>query len=186
VVAAICFGSLFGAAEVVTVAFTQEQGHPRLAGVLLGIWSAGSLIAGVITGAVRIRSSAMRRYRLGALGMAGAMLPLPFIDDLTLMAVVLFFGGFAISPTMVAAISLVETGVPPTRLTEGITWVTTGIGLGVAPGAAVAGRLIDGYGAAAGFVVPAVGGVLAALTALLTPAQQRAPRPAASVADDVE
>ena len=49
----------------------------------------------------------------------------------------------------------------------------TGIGLGIAPGAAVAGRLIDEYGASAAYSVPAVGGALAAVIAALTPWRTR-------------
>jgi len=171
VVASVCLGTLFGSTEVVTVAFAQEHGHRALSGPLLAIWAAGSLIAGLITGSVQWRSSALRRYRVGALAMACVMLPLPFVGSIALLAVVLFFAGFAISPTLVAVVSLVQSHVPASRLTEGITWVMTGIGLGIAPGAAVAGVLIDEYGASAGYVVPVVGGILAAIAAALTPSR---------------
>ncbi len=182
VLAAICLGALFGSTEVVTVAFAQEQGHRGLAGPLLAVWAAGSLIAGVITGSVQWRSDALRRYRVGALGMACVMLPLPFVGGIALMAVVLFLAGFAISPTLVAVVSLVQSHVPAARLTEGITWFMTGLGLGIAPGAAIAGRLIDEYGASAAYSVPAIGGALAAVVAALTPARrERRPDVAESV-----
>ncbi len=172
VAGACCLGTLFGSTEVVTVAFAQEQGHRGLAGVLLAIWASGSFIAGIITGSVHWKASPLRRYRLGALGMALVMLPLPFVESLPLLAVALFLAGFAISPTLVASMSLIQSHVPPSRLTEGITWVVTGIGLGVAPGAAIAGYLIDQYGASTAYTVPAVGGVLAAIVAALTPSRQ--------------
>lgn len=170
VLAAVCLGALFGSTEVITVAFAQEHGHRGLAGALLAAWASGSLIAGIITGSVHWKASALRRYRLGAVAMACVMLPLPFVGTIPLMALVLFLAGFAISPTLVACVSLVQTHVPASRLTEGITWVMTGIGLGVAPAAAIAGRLIDDYGASTAYSVPAVGGALAMLVALLTPA----------------
>jgi predicted MFS family arabinose efflux permease len=172
VLAATCLGALFGSTEVVTVAFAQEHGHRGLAGPLLAVWSSGSLIAGVITGSVQWKATPLRRYRLGALGMACVMLPLPFVGNLPVLAVVLFLAGFAISPTLVACVSLVQSHVPASRLTEGITWVMTGVGLGIAPGAAVAGVLIDGYGASTAYSVPAVGGALAAVVAALTPARR--------------
>jgi predicted MFS family arabinose efflux permease len=183
VLAAICLGTLFGSTEVVTVAFAQEHGHRGLAGALLAAWAAGSLIAGIITGSVQWRATPLRRYRLGALGMACVMLPLPFVGSIPLLAGVLFLAGFAISPTLVACVSLVQAHVPASRLTEGITWVMTGVGLGIAPGAAVAGRLVDEYGASTAYVVPVVGGVLAAVVAWLTPARHDeraigAPQPA--------
>lgn len=168
ILAAACLGSLFGATEVTTVAFAEEKGAPELTGVLLAVWATGSLIAGFLTGALRVRRSALQRYRWGTLAMAVAMTPLAFIDNLWLLGAALFLGGFAISPTVVATMSLVEATVDAARLTEGITWVTTGIVVGIAPGAAVAGQLIDRYGASTGFYVPLVSGSLAALIAWST------------------
>jgi predicted MFS family arabinose efflux permease len=100
--------------------------------------------------------------------MALVMMPLPFIDNIVVLGGVLFFAGFAISPTMVAAMALVEANVLASRLTEGMTWVTTGLNLGLAPGAAIAGALIDEYGASTAYFVPAASGLLAALVALST------------------
>ncbi len=168
VVVAACLGSLFGSTEVATVAFSEEQGHAAVTGALLAIWAGGSLIAGVVTGSINWTATPLKRYRIGALGMALAMAPLPFVTSLPVLAAALFLAGFAISPTMVASMSLVEASVPPARLTEGITWISTGIGLGVAPGAAVAGRLIDAFGASTAYFVPVVSGVVAVTVAWAT------------------
>ncbi len=179
VAVALCLGSLFGAIEVATVAFAEEQGKPRLTGVLLAVYAAGSLIAGLITGMLSGDiASTRRRYRLGAVGMAAAMMPLPFVDNLVVLSVVLFLGGFAVSPTLVSFVSLIEANVPPARLTEGITWVLTGVGLGIAPGAALAGVLIDSKGASAAYWVSAVSGVLAAVLAAMTGGRVAATSPA--------
>jgi predicted MFS family arabinose efflux permease len=161
-------GSLFGATEVITVAFAQERGHESATGALLASWAFGSLIAGVVTGAVPWRSTARSRYRVGSVLLTAVMIPLPFVDGLWVMGATLFVAGFAISPTLVATVSLIDDTVPSQRLTEGITWVTTGLGLGVAAGAAVAGRLIDAFGASPAYWVSAVSGALAAAVAWST------------------
>jgi MFS family permease len=168
VAAAACLGSLFGATEVVTVAFAKQHGHIGLTGALLAVWASGSLIAGLVTGAVHWRAGARKRYRLGALAMAVVMTPLPFVPNIPVLAGALFLGGFAISPTLVAAMSLIEADMPTARLTEGITWLSTGIGFGIAPGAAIAGHLIDVYGPSTAYLVPVVSGILAAAVALST------------------
>ena len=46
--------------------------------------------------------------------------------------------------------------------------MSTGIGFGIAPGAAIAGHLVDLYGASPAYLVPAVSGILAAAVALST------------------
>ncbi len=180
VLVSAALGSLFGATEVVTVAFAREQGHPGLTGALLAVWAAGSLISGVITGLVKVSAPPRVRFRWGALSLALVMAPLPFAPSLWILAVNLFVGGFAISPTLVATMSLIETEVPAERLTEGMTWVFTGIAIGIAPGAAIAGHIIDSSGASTAYWVPAVSGLLAALIAWATGWKVAQPAAAAS------
>ena len=52
VVVALALGCLFGSAEVATVAFAEEHDAPGATGVLLALWALGSLLAGVLAGAV--------------------------------------------------------------------------------------------------------------------------------------
>jgi MFS family permease len=164
--AALALGTLFGAAEVTTVAFAEERGHKALAGVLLALWAAGSLIAGFLTGAITWSRTVLQRLRRGAAAMALTMVPLALIDQLWLMGLVLFVAGFAIAPTLIAVMSLAEQNVPPSRLTEGLAFVQTGIVAGVAPGAVLAGLVIDAAGASPAYLVPVGAGVLALLATL--------------------
>lgn len=163
--AAAALGMLFGSVEVVTVAFAEDQGHPGAVGWLLALWALGSLLAGVITGAVQWRSGVHRRFQLGMGALALTMLPLPFLPGLLLLGIALFVSGFAISPTLVATMSLVESSVPAGRLTEGIAWVTTGLSAGVAPGAAIAGRVVDAFGPSRGYFVAVVAGLFGVVVA---------------------
>jgi predicted MFS family arabinose efflux permease len=160
---------------VAVVAFADERGTPRAAGVLLAAWALGSLISGVASGRMTFRRDAASRYRLGTLALALLMVPLPFLDGVVLLGLFLFLAGFAISPTMIAAVSWVEAVVPSTRLNEGMTVFSTGLIAGVAPGAAVVGAVVDTQGASASFWVGAVAGLVGAAVGLLS---RRGGRPA--------
>lgn len=161
----LTLGALFGAAEVTTVAFAEEAGMRWVAGWLLAAWSLGSLVAGLVTGAIDWTSGPEVRLRWGSAAMALAMAPLMFIESVPLMAVVLLVGGLAIAPTMIGAMTMVEQGVPSARLTEGMAILHTGIVAGVAPGASIAGFVVDHSGASAAYSVALVGGLLGALVA---------------------
>jgi predicted MFS family arabinose efflux permease len=161
-------GALLGGAEVATVAFSDEQGAKPLSGLLLAIWALGSLLSGVITGALRLRASNATRFRWGMLALGLLMLPLPFVDGFVLLAVFLFLSGFAISPTLIASFAWIEETVPAARLTEGITLFTTGLGAGLAPGAALVGLVVDASGASASYWVTVVAGLLGAVLAFAT------------------
>ena len=161
----LTLGALFGAAEVTTVAFAEEQGQRWVAGWLLATWSFGSLVAGLVTGALVWRRGPDTRLRWGSAAMAVAMAPLMFVQSVPMMAAVLLVGGLAIAPTLISAMTMVEQGVPPGRLTEGMAILHTGIVAGVAPGASIAGFVVDHSGASAAYAVALAGGVLGALAA---------------------
>lgn len=171
ILAAVSFalGSMFAAAEVSTVAFSSEQHAKAYAGVLLASWSAGSMVAGIITGTFRWRRSSIWRVRVGSLLLAVVMVPMPFVGSMVAMGVTLFLAGFAIAPTLIALFSAIEQGVPATRLTEGIAISHTGLAAGLAPGAALAGLVIDSHGASTSYLVALGGGVAAALASLALP-----------------
>ena len=178
--AVVCaaLGVLFGAAEVTTVAFADEQGHKAVSGALLALWALGSLTSGVITGAVHWRRGPSVRVRWGALAMACAMSPLYFVGSLPVMGATLFVAGFAIAPTMIAAMSLTEEVVPGGRLTEGMAIMQTGLVAGVAPGATLSGLVVDHQGASAAYLVSVAAGVVAALAGLALPRQRASVRSA--------
>ncbi len=165
-VVGVALGALFGAAEVSTVAFASERGKAGYAGLLLALYAAGSLIAGIATGLVQWRVGAATRLRWGAIAMAVAMVPLSLIGSMTVMGAWLFVAGFAIAPTLVASVSLVEQTVPQARLTEGMAIIETALVAGLAPGAALAGRIIDARGASTADLVSLAAGLVAALAAL--------------------
>lgn len=176
-VAVVCLalGALFGAAEVTTVAFSEEEGSKGLAGVLLAVWSFGSLLAGLVTGTVRWRSSLETRLRIGTVAMCAAMVPLAFVEHVALMAPVLLLGGLAIAPTLISTMMLTEQVVPRERLTEGMGIMHTALVAGVAPGATLAGLLVDARGASWAYAVPVAAGLVAVLAAQATRGADYAP-----------
>jgi MFS family permease len=146
-------GSLFGSFEVTVVGFTSAEGQRGAAGLVLATYALGSLIAGVGYGAVRWRARLDRRFLVGVTAMGLSLLPLPFVGGVAPLVGLAFVAGFAISPTLIAAMSLVESLVPASRLTEGLAWTITGIGLGLTVGSAVSGWAIDAMGAERAFWV---------------------------------
>lgn len=179
-IASAAIGALFGGSEVATVAFSEELGSKALSGPLLAVWAAGSLLSGVVTGAVTWKAANATRFRWGILGLALSMVPLPFVGSFLVMAGVLFLAGFAISPTLIALTAWVEEVVPSARLTEGMAIVHTGIAGGVAPGAVLAGTIIDNAGASPAYLVPLGAGALGVLAALVARDRARTVTPAAA------
>jgi MFS family permease len=159
-------GGIFGSVEVVTVAFTDASGVITASGPLLAIYAFGSLVSGLVVGAMRVRAGPRRRFVLGQAAMAVTLAPLPFVGSVAVLAAVLFVAGLAISPTLIAGFSLVEVVVPASRLTEGLAWISTSLNVGVSAGAAVSGRVVDEFGATTAYVVAVTFGLSAAVVCL--------------------
>ena len=158
-------GCLFGAMEITVVGFATERGERPYAGLVLAVYALGSCLAGIGYGAVHLRSPLHRRFLVGVACMSVGIVGLPFIGSLPGLALMFFVAGFAISPTLISGFALMESLVRPGQLTEGLTWLSTGILLGVTLGTALAGRLIDEVGASRAFSLPVVSGAVAAVAA---------------------
>jgi MFS family permease len=166
VVTMAAVGTVFGTVEVVTIAFAEEQGSPGAAGVPLALYALGSMVAGLAYGAVPWRAPVARRFAAGCLVMVCTLVPLPTVGSLPGLGLVLFLAGVAIAPTLIAGLAATERVVPAARLTEGLTWATTGIALGMATGAAVAGRVTDAVGARPAYTIAVAGAGLATVVSL--------------------
>ena len=160
-------GAVFGSVEVTTVAFADEHGHKAAASLVLAAYALGSCLAGLVFGMLTPRGTAIRRFLLGICLMSVSMIPPLLVGNLPFLAMALFLSGLSIAPTMVTSMGLIEQSVPRAKLTEGITWASTGLAIGIAVGAALAGRVIDARDASTAFAVPASAAVFAAAVAFL-------------------
>ncbi|MER6451360.1 MFS transporter [Streptomyces sp900105245] len=180
----VATGAIFGSVDVVTVAFADERGHQGAASLVLALYAAGSCLAGVVFGLMRFAGAPERRWLLGVTAMSVSMIPLLLVGNLPLLAVALFVSGLSIAPTMITTMSLIEEHVPRAKLTEGMTWVSTGLAVGVALGSSAAGWVIDAAGARAGYGVPVASGAAAIAVGFL--GYRRLRRPAAGRGGTVE
>jgi predicted MFS family arabinose efflux permease len=162
----LAVGAVFGAMDVVVVAYAEAEVAPALAGVALAVYAGGSLVAGLVYGVVKLPGSLAARYLGCAVFFAVAAQLLFAVDSLVSLVAVGFIAGLAIAPVLVSGMSLVESRVPRAALTEALTWVVTGLTLGVTAGSALAGAAVDAWGAETAFAVPALSAALAGVLAL--------------------
>ncbi|RFZ86562.1 MFS transporter [Shinella sp. WSJ-2] len=165
--ALVFVGATFATAEVSAVAITKDLGQPNAASLVIGVYAIGSFVVGLVLGALNPKLALQKQLMIAVTILALTALPLPFAGSVPLLAVAVFVSGVAISPTFITAFGIVERRVPEAMLTEGVTWVTTGIGIGMALGAFVAGWAVDTFGPHHGFWVSVVAGASATLTIAL-------------------
>ncbi len=158
--ALVFVGTIFAAAEVSIVAITNELGQPNSASLVIGVYAVGSFVLGLILGALNLRMALHQQLLIAVTVLAVSALPLLVASSsVPVLAIAVFVSGVAISPTFITAFGLIERRVPESMLTEGITWVMTGIGIGMALGAFLTGWVVDNFGAPNGFWVSVAAGV---------------------------
>jgi len=147
----MAMGVIVGVIDVVSVAFAQQQGQPAAASIVLSVYGIGSFLSGIAFGAMRSKLPLPQLFLYGGVATAVTTLPLLLASNIFGLSVAVFVAGLFFSPTLIVAMALIERIVPPAKLTEGLTWLVTGLSIGVAMGAAGAGVLVDAFGARSGF-----------------------------------
>lgn len=132
--------------EVGVVAVFGEGGTE--AGILFGLWAIASLVGGLSMGHLPIGPWAMaRRFAIVVVGMAMA----PFALEFWWLALALLVAGIGIAPVLAVMFAIVSASVKFSETAEAYGWLGTGQLIGAALGSAIAGFLIDEFGAIGGF-----------------------------------
>jgi predicted MFS family arabinose efflux permease len=156
-------GAVLGSLQIALVAFADEVGAKSLSGVLIAGLAVGSMVSGIGWGTVHWRLP-LRHRLIGVLALLAVLtLPLLLIGDVWVMIPFVVLTGIAVSPSLISAFTLAELLVPRAAVTEAFTWIGTALGLGVALGAGVSGKLVDVSGANSASSVAAVAAGAAAL-----------------------
>jgi MFS family permease len=156
-------GAMFVTVDLSTVAFATRLGHKPLAGFILGCYALGSATGGLWYGSRTWRASARRRLAVTLTLTVAGVCTFWAMPGLLVLACVIYLCGLTIAPTLIAGYSLLEATARPGRATEAMSWLSTGISVGVACGATAAGFILDAYGPRWGYLFAAASGVTATL-----------------------
>lgn len=176
-----CVGGVFGSGEVVMIAFCGQHGQRGSAGWVVACFAAGSGVAGVVYGARHWQASVLRRYLVASV--VFGVLPFLYFLPSTVGWLAICAGviGLGTAPTLIAGFGLVDAIVPAASLTEGLTWIGTGLSVGYGLGTAASGRIADQHGAHLAFTVPVLCALAAAAVAIVLAARLAADRAPAQV-----
>jgi len=176
----VFMGAVFGSAEVTMVAFCGQHGHRASAGWVVASFAGGSAVSALFYGGRHWHSTLLRRFVISAV-LFGVMPLLYFAaTSIPVLAVCAGVIGLGIAPTLIGAFGLVDQIVPTSSLTEGLTWIGTGLAVGYGLGAAVVGGIADRHGARLAFSVPVGCALISAVFAMLLVARMRAAVPSRS------
>jgi MFS family permease len=160
-------GAILGTLEIALVGFADQVGARSMSGVLIAGLALGSMASGIGWGTVHWRLPLRRRLAGVLVLLTVCSIPLMLVSDIWVMVPFVVLAGVAVSPSLISSFTLAELLVPRAVVTEAFTWIGTALGLGVAVGASVAGKIVDVSGANAAFLVATVAAAIAAVTVCL-------------------
>jgi MFS family permease len=160
-------GSMFVSIDLSTVDFATRSGHKPLAGVVLGVYALGSATGGLLYGSRNWRTPASRRFAITLVLTVTGVCTFWAMPNLLVLTAVIYLCGLTIAPTLIAGYSLLESTSLPGRATEAMSWLGTGISVGVALGATAVGFILDALGPRWGYGFAASCGVTAVLIYLV-------------------
>jgi MFS family permease len=163
----VFLGAMFVSIDLSTVDFAQHAGHKPLAGLILGTYAFGSATGGLWYGSRRWHSPGEKRFAIALTLTVIGVCSFWAMPNLITLTCVIYLCGLTIAPTLITGFSLLESQAQPDRRTEAMSWLSSGISVGVAGGASVVGFIIDAHGPRFGYLFAATFGVLSATTCWL-------------------
>jgi MFS family permease len=162
----VCLTIGLNMTEIATVAFVGGRRASAAAGVVLAVWSLGSMIGGVLFGASGERVSdhgLARGVVVTASGLALAALAPGTVG----LAIILLVSGVAVAPTLARLYTRMGAAAPEGSTTEAFGWLAVGFLLGSFIGLTIGGAAVDTVGprwtfVCAGLAALGAGGVITA------------------------
>ncbi len=97
----VSMGTIFGVIDVGAIAFTRSHDAPASATVVLALFAAGSAVAGLVFGAVRVSASLRKQLMVAVLAVAVLMVPLLLAGSIPALAVAYAVAGMTVAPIMI-------------------------------------------------------------------------------------
>jgi MFS family permease len=132
-----------GICEVALPAFSDASGEAATAGLLLAMWSLGSVIGGLTYGAIPNRPPLNRVHIVVAALLPISLLPMAAAPSVAVMALLVLPAGLFVAPLLATRNELVGWVAPAGARTEAYTWPLTAFVGGIAIGSALGGVISE-------------------------------------------
>ncbi|WP_350274165.1 MFS transporter [Kribbella sp. HUAS MG21] len=168
----------FNGISLAIVAYADDHGQRLIAGIFEAVWAFGSLVGGVVAGALPGRRTSYV-WRRAALVVAGMLLCVFATWSTVSLGIALAMSGLTLAPAIGALYERLGALTPDVARTEVFGWMSSSAMGGAAVGAAVSGAVIEGLGVRYVWLLAAILAAVATVLLLRVPPEV-APAPAPS------
>jgi MFS family permease len=164
-VAVAATGIVIGALEVGLPALATHLHTTSSAGLLLAVWSFGSMCGGALYGARSWDAAMNARHQRLLLGLVVLVAPLLLADSLGGAIALSALAGVGLAPIFSCQYTMVGALAPTGAVAEAFTWHVAALVAGIAAGSALSGMLVDVVGVRGPFVLGCCAAVAGCLVA---------------------
>jgi MFS family permease len=172
----LAVGFLFGAVDIMVVAFAREHGATGATSILAALFAFGSFIGALAYGMRPWKLAIDRRLKYSIWWLVVGMIPVALANSIVFMGFAGVFIGLSISPALIAAATVIEHVTPRKSLTEAFAWLSSALATGAALGSGVCGFVLDHVSLRAGQSLGLVGAIGAGIAVAIWAPYLR-PRP---------
>jgi MFS family permease len=145
-----------GAVEVALPALAAHSRSHGAAGLLLALWSVGSMLGGLLYGMRSWRLPPIPRYAVLLVFIGVATAPLILARSVLAGVPLSLIAGIGYAPALACQYLLIGRLAPREAIGEAFTWSTASLIFGIAGGAAISGSLVQHVGLASSFALGAL------------------------------
>jgi predicted MFS family arabinose efflux permease len=156
-------GVIFGGIDLAVVGLARGDGLPALAGLILAVFSIGSVLGGIAFGPLSAKWTPARRIVVSTVTLAVAVPIMLLAPSAAALAPLIVFAGLAASPVLISASSYIGSVVDRAVVTTAMAWSSVAVAIGLTVGAIIGGVAIDAGGPHAGLMVCASAAVAAGI-----------------------
>ena len=146
-------GAFQSAAGISIIAFATEANMKQYTGFVFACFSFSSLLGALVYGAKNWHIALWKRFYFCLTVVNVGIASFLFAKHLWVIMIIYLLIGVCQAPTWINGNQLMLHLVPPSRLTEGMAWMSAMNSIGSSAGSAIAGQFIDRMGSHGGFIV---------------------------------
>lgn len=156
----------FNMCDIAIVAFVSGRRANAAAGIVFAVWSAGSMLGGLLFGGrsgVATEAGVARSCLAISVGLAAAAAAPGRVG----LAVILFLGAIVVAPGLARLYGAVASIVPDRAATEAFAWIGVGLLAGASAGSSLGGFSVDAIGPRPTFLLASIPSMVFALVVLV-------------------
>ena len=147
----VLFGAVYGSFDTSAISYTESIDMAMLASIVFAAESVFSVVVSFLFGLARFKMPMHRQVVVFAV-MFGLLYGLfMFVGSPTSLLVISCLSAMSYAPLYITANLACERAVPIEHLTEALSWIASGMSIGMVIGPVSAGAVVDGLGPLAGF-----------------------------------